>query len=101
MRVANSVVGHLQVLVEAQLTAGPDAAIAVLVGGEILDDGLHLSAVRVSGIDKGDIPADGETAVGPGGAVAHETVEVRMDDVALELAEAGWRPHRDLRKIGR
>ena len=31
-------------------------------------------------------------AIGPGGAVAHETVEVRMGDVALELAElsATW-----------
>src|SRR5580765_8514959 len=87
MRVANSVVGHLQVFVEVHLTAGPDAAIAVLVAGEILDDRLHLSAVRVSGIDKGNIPADRELAIGPGGAVAHETVKVRMGDVALELAE--------------
>src|SRR5215204_755056 len=87
MREADSVVGHLQVLVEVQLAAGPDAAIAVLVGGEILDYGLHLSAVRVSGIGKGNIPADGETAIGSGGAVAHETVKVRMGDVALELAE--------------
>src|SRR5262245_65256067 len=87
MREANSVVGHLQILVEVQLTAGPDAAIAVLVAGEILDDGLHLSAVRVNGIDKGNIPADGEMAIGPGRAVTHETVKVRMGDVALELAE--------------
>src|SRR5687767_5673561 len=89
MRVADSVVGHLQVLVEVHLTARPDAAIAVLVGGEILDDGLHLSAVRVSRIGKGNIPADGELAIGPGGAVTHERVEVRMGDVALELAEPG------------
>src|SRR5688572_31640808 len=87
MREADSVVGHLQVLVEVHLTAGPDAAIAVLVGGEILDDGLHLSAVRVSRIGKGNIPADSELAIGPGGAVTHERVEVRMGDVALELAE--------------
>src|SRR4029077_11204199 len=60
--------------------------------GEILDYRLRLSAVRVRGIDKGNIPADGEIAIGPGGAVAHETVEVRMGDVALELAElrATW-----------
>src|SRR5215207_8959001 len=87
MREADSVVGHLQVLVEVQLTAGPDAAIAVLVGGEILDYGLHLSAVRVSRIGKGNIPADGELAIGPGGAVTHESVKVRMGDVALELAD--------------
>src|SRR5688500_1980167 len=87
MREADSVVGHLQVLVEVHLTAGPDAAIAVLVGGEILDDGLHLSAVRVSRIGQGNVSADGELAVGPGGAVTHESVKVRMGDVALELAE--------------
>src|SRR5918994_3059369 len=87
MREANSVVGHLQVLVEAHLTARPDAAIAFLVGGEILDYGLHLSAVRVSRIGKRNIPADGELAIGPGGAVTHESVNVRMGDVALELAE--------------
>src|SRR4030095_824619 len=87
MREANSVIGHLQVLVEVQLTAGPDAAIAVLVAGEVLDYGLPLSAVRGSGIDKANISADGEMAIAPGGAVAHETVKVRMGDVALELAE--------------
>src|SRR5688572_3557961 len=87
MREADSVVGHLQVLVEVHLAAGPDAAIAVLVAREILDDRLHLSAVGVSGIDKGNVPADGELAIGPGGAVAHEAVKVRMGDVALELAE--------------
>src|SRR5688572_7315689 len=87
MREADSVVGHLQALVEVILTAGPDAAVAILVGGEILDDGLYLRAVRVSGIGKGDIPADGELAIGPGSAVTHEAVEVRMSDVALELAE--------------
>src|SRR5215510_16466924 len=92
MRVANGVVGQLEVLVCVHLTAGPDAAIAVLVGGVILDDRLCLRAVRVSGIHIGDIAADGEFAIGPGGAVAHETVEVRMGDVALELAElrATW-----------
>src|SRR5262245_28034062 len=87
MRVADSVVGHLQILVQVHLTAGPDAAIAVLVGGVILDDRLCLRAVRVSGIHIGDIAADGEMAIGPGGAVTHETVEVRMGDVALELAD--------------
>src|SRR6202008_4755647 len=50
------------------------------------------STVRVSGIDQRNIPADGKTAIGPGGTVAHETVEVRVGDVALELAElrATW-----------
>src|SRR5262249_26825119 len=89
MREANCVVGHLQILVQMHFTAGPDAAIAVLVAGEIFEDRLHLGAVRVSGIDLGNIPADGEMAIGPGAAVTHETVKVRMGDVALELLHLG------------
>ncbi|HLF98643.1 MAG TPA: hypothetical protein VI457_15995, partial [Methylococcaceae bacterium] len=41
MRVANGVVGQLQVLVNVHLTAVPHAAIAVLVAGEILEDGVE------------------------------------------------------------
>src|SRR3974377_2439853 len=89
MRVANCVVGQLQVLVCVHLTAGPHAPIAVLVAGEILDDGLHLRAVRVSGIGNGNMPAGGEMAIGPGAAVEHETVKVRMSGVALELPHPG------------
>src|SRR5580698_3376605 len=89
MRVANCVVGHLQVLEYVHLTAGPDAAIAVLVAGEILDDRLHLRALRVSGIGKGNMTTDGEMAIGPGAAVEHERVEVGVADVALELAHPG------------
>src|SRR5450631_4328016 len=89
MRVANRVVGQLHVLEYVHLTAGPDAAIAVLVAGEILDDRLHLRAVRVSGIGKGNMPARGEMAIGPGAAIKHETVEVRMGGVALELPHPG------------
>src|SRR6516165_8133191 len=89
MRVANRVVGHLQVLVCVHLTAGPEAAIPVFVAGEILEDRLHLRAVRVSGIYKGNMPAGGEMAIGPGPAVEHETVKVRMGDVALELPHPG------------
>src|SRR5665213_4441401 len=85
MRVADGVVGDLQVLEQVHLTAGPDAAIAVLVAGEILDDRRHCRAVRISGIRLGNIPADGEMAIGPGAAVRHETVKVRMGGVALEL----------------
>src|SRR5258707_2488087 len=85
MRVANAVVGHLQVPEGVHLTARPDAAIAVLVAGEILDDRLHLRAVRVSGISKGNMPTGGEMAIGPGAAVEQETVKVRMGGVALEL----------------
>src|SRR5580698_11133744 len=89
MRVANGVVGHLQVLEYVHLTAGPDAAVAILVAGEILDDRLHLRAVRVSGIGKGNMPTDGEMAIGPGAAIEHERVEVGVADVALELPHLG------------
>src|SRR5262245_18908200 len=89
MRVADCVVGQLQALVGVHLTAGPEAAIAVLVAGEILEDRLHLRAVCVSGIDKRNMPAGGETAIGPGAAIEHETVKVRMGDVALELPHLG------------
>src|SRR5689334_7169739 len=85
MREADTVVGHLQVLVQMHFTPRPDAAIAVLVAGEILNDRLQLRAVRVSGIRLGNIPADGEMAIGSGGAITHETVKVRMGDVSLEL----------------
>src|SRR6266566_6089940 len=89
MRVADCVVGQLQVLECVHLTACPDAAIAVLVAGEILDDRLHLRALRVSGIGKGNVPTGGEMAIGPGAAVEHETVKVRMGGVALELPHPG------------
>src|SRR5215471_21225378 len=89
MRVADCVVGQLQVLVCVHLTAGPEAAIAVLVASEILEDRLHLRAVRVSGIDKGNMAAGGEMTIGPGAAVGHETVKIRMGSVALELLHLG------------
>src|SRR5215510_2505723 len=85
MRIADGVVGQFQVLVHVHLTAGPHAAIAVLIAGEILEDRLHLRAVRVSGIGQGYMPAGGEMTIGPGAAVGHETVKVRMGGVALEL----------------
>src|ERR1700709_2213782 len=89
MRIANGVVSHLQVLVHVHLTAAPEAAIPVLVAGEILDDRRHLRAVRVSGTDEGNMPAGGEMAIGPGAAIEHETVKVRMGGVALELPHLG------------
>src|SRR3954467_14244918 len=85
MRVADGVVGQLQVLVRVHLTAGPEAAIAVLVRGEILDDRLRERAVRIRGIGIGRMPADREMAIGPGTAVHQETVEGRVGRVALEL----------------
>src|SRR6476660_7996027 len=89
MRVANGIVGQLQVLVRVHLTAGPEAAIAILVGGEILEDRFHLRAVRVSRIDEGRMPAGGEMAIGPRAAVEQETVKVRMGNIALELPHLG------------
>src|SRR5262245_37731915 len=89
MRVADGIVGQLQVLVCVHLTAGPHAAIPVLVAGEIFEDRLHLRAVRISGMDEGSMSAGGETAIGPGAAVEHETVKIRMGDVALELPHLG------------
>src|SRR5215218_10387300 len=89
MRVADGVVGQLQVLVGVHLTAGPEAAIAVLVGGEILEHRLHLRAVRLSGIDEGRMPAGREMAIGPRPAVEQETVKVRMGNIALELPHPG------------
>src|SRR5215510_7148050 len=89
MRVANGIVGQLQPLVGVHLTAGPHATVPVFVAGEILEDRLHLRAVRGSGIDKGSMSAGGEMAIGPGTAVEQETVEVRMGGVALELLDLG------------
>src|SRR5580704_1578540 len=87
MRVADGVVGHLQALEQVHRTARPNAAIAVLVAGEILDDRRRLRTVRISGIGKGNIPADGEMAIGPRAAVHNETVKVRMGGIALELLD--------------
>src|SRR3954471_24718047 len=89
MRVADGVVRQLQAFVRVHLTAGPEAAIAVLVGGEILDDRLRERAVRVRGIGIGGMPADREMAIGPWAAVHQETVKRRMGGVAFELAHLG------------
>src|ERR1700744_3446487 len=89
MSIADGVVGQLQVLEGVHLAAGPHAAVAVLVAGEILDDRLHGRAVSVRGIGQGDMPAGGEMAIRPRAAVGHVTVEVRMGDVALEFPQPG------------
>src|SRR5690606_41683334 len=81
---ANAVVGHFQALVDVHFTPGPDAAVAVLVGGKVLDDGLHRIG-SLAGIGKGNIPPHAQTTIWQGGAVLHETIEVRMGDVAAEL----------------
>ena len=92
MREADSIVGHPQVLEQVQLAAAPDAAMPVLVAGEILKDRNQHLAVRVSRIGIGDMviaAADAERAVGLGAAVEHETVEVGMGGVALEFPHPG------------
>src|SRR5262245_58173743 len=76
------------------LTAAPDAAIAVLVGGEILEDRHQRRAVRVGGILEAGMRAAGHTerVIGRNVSVEHERVVVGVGDVALELAE--WRSAR-------
>ena len=94
MRKAVSVVGQLHVPEYVHLTAAPDGAIPVLVGGEILEDGFQRLAVRVSGIFKAGMRASGNTksVIGRNVSVEHERVVVGVGDVALELAE--WRSTR-------
>src|SRR5262245_19145593 len=79
------------------LTAAPDAAIAVLVGGEILEDRFQRLAVRVSWIFKAGMRAAGHTerVIGRNVSVEHERVVVGVGNVALELAE--WRSTRPSR----
>src|SRR5688572_28771277 len=76
------------------LTATPDTAIAVLVGGEILEDRFQRLTVWVSGIFKAGMRAAGNTerVIGRNIPVEHEPVVVGVGDVALELAE--WRSTR-------
>src|SRR5262245_50704697 len=94
MRIAVSVVSHLHVPEYMHLAAAPDGAIAVLVGGEILEDRFHRLAVRVSGIFLGHMRVAGntESIIGRNVSVEHERVVVGVGDVALELAE--WRSTR-------
>src|SRR5580698_11123825 len=94
MRKAVSVVGQLYVPEYVHLTAAPDAAIPILVGGEILEDRFHCLAVRVSGIFMAGMRTAGntESAIGRNISVEHERVVVGVGDVAPELAE--WRSTR-------
>ena len=52
MRIADGVVGHLHVPEYVHLTAAPDAAIAVLVGGEILEDRFHALLFASAGFSR-------------------------------------------------
>src|SRR6478609_1297723 len=86
MREANAVVGKLQTLVDVHFTPRPNAAVAVLVGGEVLYDGLNRIGA-LGGIGEGNKPPRAYTTICQRGTVLHETVKVRMGDVAPELAE--------------
>src|SRR5215207_8259676 len=94
MRKTHGVVGQLHVPEYVHLTAAPDGAIAVLVGGEILEDRFQRLAVPVSGIFKAGMRAasNTESVIGRIVSVEHERVVVGVADVALELAE--WRSPR-------
>ena len=89
MRVAHGVVGQLHVPECVHLAAAPDTAVAVLVGGQVLEERFHRFAVRVSGILLGHMRAAGHTerVIGVDVPVEHEPVVVGVGDVPLELAE--------------
>src|SRR5262249_61761374 len=80
---------HFRFLLRLYSAAAPEPPIAVLVAGKCFEHRLPWGAVRFSGTALENIPADGEMAIGPGAAVTHETVKVRMGDVALELLHLG------------
>src|SRR6188508_3320123 len=67
MRKTYGIVRRLQVPEDVPFASAPDAAIAVLVAGEILEERVHALAVPVE----------------------HEPVEVRMGNVVPELADLG------------
>src|SRR5690606_9456268 len=88
MRIPDRVVGQLQVPEYVHLPTGPDAAVAILVGREILDERfLRTGLVGGIGIGHVRVAADIESALRIGPAVEHQTVEVRVGDVVTELAE--------------
>src|SRR5690606_20301384 len=86
---AYGVIGELYVPEQVQLATTPDAAIAVLVGGEILEHRYHGFTTRVGRIRPAGvrIPRNAERVVSVDVAVEHEPVVVRMGDVAPELTE--------------
>src|SRR5690606_39351703 len=70
------------------LAAAPDTAIAVLIGREVVNERL-LRPGLASGIGIGHMRAapNVESALRIGPAVEDETIEVRVGDVAAELAD--------------
>jgi hypothetical protein len=86
---SHGIVSQLHVSEYVHLTAAPDAAIAVLVGGQILEDRFQRCTVRVSGIFLGHMRIAGNTerVISVDVPVEHEPVEVGVGDVAPEFAE--------------
>src|SRR6188472_91381 len=91
MRIADGIVGELRVLEYVALAPAPDAAIAVLVGGEILEERIHALASVVSGIFLGHVRVAGQAkgVIHSDVPVEHEPVEVGMGSVVPEFAELG------------
>src|SRR6187399_1171438 len=94
MRKTYGIVRRLQVPEDVPFASAPDAAIAILVAGEILEERVHALAVRVSRVFLGHVRGAGqpEDVFHIDVPVEHEAVVVRVSDVALELAE--WRAAR-------
>src|SRR5690606_4827319 len=94
MREADGVVGKLQVSEYVHFATAPGATVAVLVGGEILEDRFQRLAVRVSGICKAGMRAAGnaESVIRVEVPVEHEPIIGRVGYVAIEFAE--WRATR-------
>src|SRR4249920_371305 len=91
MGITNGIVGELRVAEDVALAPAPDAAIAVLVAGEILEQRFHPLAVRVSGIFRGHvrIASEAKGVIHTDIPVEHEPVEVGMSDVAPEFPQFG------------
>src|SRR5688500_20279453 len=91
MRKTDGIVRRLQVPEDVPFPSAPDAAIAVLVGGEILEERVHALAVRVSRVFLGHVRGAGqpEDVFHIDVPVEHAPVEVRVGNVAPELAELG------------
>ena len=91
MRKTYGIVRRLQVPEDVPFASAPDAAIAVLVGGEILELRLQALAVRVSRVFLGHVRGAGqpEDVFHVDVPVEHEPVEVGMGNVVPEVAELG------------
>ena len=74
------------------LTAAPDGAIAVLVAGEILEDRLHLRAVRVGGIGQGNmrVAAAAHRNVPSGRGPRSSIRPSKLEWAALPLNSRSW-----------